>query len=145
MDIAPPNKLGTSWIARHALPFGMAAGLFFCSVVGAFVLFVFSLLRNNGAVELAVRTASDSDVVAKAVGKPFRVGRFVTGNINTDAGSGNADLNIRISGPRGKGTLLEWAQENRGKWEICSLLYRPADGSADITIISDENTRCERE
>jgi hypothetical protein len=40
---------------------------------------------------------------------------------------------------------LEWAQEDKGKWHICSLLFRSSDASTTARLVSDISTHCERE
>jgi hypothetical protein len=79
------------------------------------------------------------------VGQPLNTGRFVKGYLVSKDGNGNADLTIPIHGPLGHGTLLEWAQEDKGKWHICSLLFRSSDASTTARLVSDISTHCERE
>jgi hypothetical protein len=75
----------------------------------------------------------------------MNVGRFTRGNLVANNGNGTADLSIQIYGPVGGGTLLEWAQEDAGKWHLCSLLFRSSDVSTSITVVSDASTQCDRE
>ena len=96
-------------------------------------------------VKLAVSIARGSSEVERAIGAPLRQSRFTTGNLVAKAGNGTADLTIRISGPLGNGALLEWAQEDRGQWQVCSLLFRSIHTTGDLTLVSDASTHCERE
>ena len=110
----------------------------------AFWIFVLQF-RAQDPARIAAREALSSDVVMRSIGQPMNVGPFIRGNLVSSNGSGTADLIIPIRGPKGKGTLLEWAQESSGKWRICSLTFRSSTESADIAIIPEEKSDCERE
>jgi hypothetical protein len=103
------------------------------------------LNRAVAPVRLAVNAAQASDTFRSAVGEPVKTGAFVRGNITLSNGSGTADLVIPISGERGAGVLEEWAQQQSGKWRLCSLVYRSKDGQTRITILPDGPAPCERE
>lgn len=64
----------------------------------------------------------------------------------TRSGDGTADLTIPIYGPLGRGILLEWAQEDTGKWHLCFLLFRSTNNvSTSVNLVSDDSTHCDRE
>jgi hypothetical protein len=102
-------------------------------------------IRAQSAVKLAASNASSSAEVTQLIGQPLKTGRFVKGYLISKDGSGNADLTIPIHGPLGHGTLVEWAQEEKGNWHICSLLFRSSDASTSTQLVSDTTTHCERE
>lgn len=102
-------------------------------------------IRAREPVKLAVSNASSSAAVTQSIGQPLNTRRFVKGYLVSKNGNGNADLTIPINGPLGHGTLVEWAQEDRGHWHICSLLFRSNDASTTTQLISDTSTHCERE
>src|ERR1700722_13026790 len=102
-------------------------------------------IRARAPVRLAASEASSSAEIRQVVGQPLNTGRFVKGHLVSKDGNGNADLTIPIHGPLGHGTLLEWAQEDKGKWHICSLLFRSSDASTTTRLVSDISTHCERE
>jgi hypothetical protein len=119
------------------------------AVLGLSISGLYLFLMFQRAVQPPVRLAEiksrESPEVGRAVGESFMVGRFVTGRLTLKNGSGSTDLTIHISGPRGRGTLREWAQEDHGRWQICSLIFRPDTGAADISLVPDESSHCERE
>lgn len=78
-------------------------------------------------------------------GRSFTRGRIVTGTYVAARDNGTADVTIRIFGPRGQGKLYEWAQETNRSWQICSLVFRPDNGSQEILIVPDESSHCEHE
>ena len=102
-------------------------------------------IRAQAPIKLAASKARSSAEVTELIGQPLNTGRFVKGYLVSKDGNGNADLTIPIHGPLGYGTLLEWAQEDKGKWHICSLLFRSSDASSATQLVSDTSTHCERE
>jgi hypothetical protein len=102
-------------------------------------------IRAQAPVKLAAIKARSSNEVTQLIGQPLNTGRFVKGYVVSKGGNGNADLTIPIHGPLGYGTLVEWAQEDKGSWHICSLLFRPSDASTATQLVSDTSTHCERE
>lgn len=101
--------------------------------------------RIQEPVRLAAHTARSSAEVRDVIGEPVSVVRFTKGSLSAKGCNGNADLTIQVYGPRGRGTLLEWAQEDAGKWHLCSLLFRSTDTSVSTSLVSDTSTHCDRE
>jgi hypothetical protein len=129
---------------RRAVQVFLVLGVFLLIVIVGFWNFRFER-RIRAPIALAARTAHGSSEVRHVLGSPTRVGRFAKGNLNSGDGNGNADLAIPVYGPLGRGTLLEWAQEDAGKWSICSLVFRSSDGLTSIPLVEDSSTHCERE
>ena len=102
-------------------------------------------IRAQAPIKLAASKARSSAEVTQLIGQPLNTGRFVKGYLVSKDGNGNADLTIPIHGPLGYGTLVEWAQEDKGNWHICSLLFRSDDASTATQLVSDTSTHCERE
>ena len=85
------------------------------------VLVVFGALKQSDAYKLAVaRAKADSRVVA-ALGSPIEEGWYLSGNTNVNGASGDADLSIPISGPKGKGTIYAVATKSAGEWTYSKL------------------------
>lgn len=92
---------------------------------GAFVAFlvvvIFGALKQSDAYKIAVaRAKADSRVVA-ALGSPIEEGWWLSGNTKVNGGSGEADLSIPISGPKGKGTIYAIATKSAGEWTYSKL------------------------
>ena len=92
---------------------------------GAFVAFlvivIFGALKQSDAYKMAVtRAKADSRVVA-ALGSPIEEGWWLSGNTQVNGGSGEADLSIPISGPKGKGTIYAIAKKSAGEWTYSKL------------------------
>ncbi|HEV2806110.1 MAG TPA: cytochrome c oxidase assembly factor Coa1 family protein [Chthoniobacterales bacterium] len=92
------------------------------AVFAAFlVLVVFGALKQSDAYKMAVaRAKMDSHVVA-ALGTPIEEGWWLSGKTNVNGGSGDADLTIPISGPKGKGTIYAVATKSAGDWTYSKL------------------------
>lgn len=130
--------------SKNVIPKGLAVGLaLLLSVAGTWI--VRFERRAREPVRLATSVARRSAEVRHLIGEPIHVGRWAKGNLVANHGEGTADLTISIHGPLGRGTLLEWAQEDAGKWRLCSLLFRSNDVSTGTTLVSDASTHCDRE
>jgi len=109
------------------------------------VLFLFrqSSLKRSVA-DQAIYIAESSPKVAEAIGLPIQPGWPIRGRILTRAGAGNADLQIPLHGSRGQGVLSEWAQQDRGKWHICSLGFQSSNGE-NLRLVESKTSGCEPE
>jgi hypothetical protein len=108
-------------------------------------LFVFRSTGQKRAVaDSAIYLAQSSPQVAALIGLPIEPGWPVHGRLLEKGGDGNADLEIRLNGSRGSGTLREWAQRRQGKWRICSLIFMP-DGGESLQLVDPAQTHCETE
>jgi hypothetical protein len=120
-------------------------GLALVVAFGGLALGGFLFVRFNQTVQapmaLAANAAQSSTVVRSALGEPLRFGRLPRAKVRGN----NARLGVSVSGPLGSGTLIEWAQQTGGQWRICSLAFRPNDGSGSVDLVESETTRCEPE
>jgi hypothetical protein len=66
--------------------------------------------------------------VAQQLGSPIDEGWLLSGSVNVSDASGDADLSVPISGPKGKGTVYVTAQKSAGRWNY-SLMQVAIDGS----------------
>jgi hypothetical protein len=95
---------------------------------GAFVAFlvivIFGALKQSDAYKMAVsRAKADSRVVA-ALGVPIEEGWWLSGNTQVNGASGEANLSIPISGPKGKGTIYAEATKSAGEWTYSKLVVK---------------------
>ncbi len=102
----PSKAPQDTWIRRNwkwAVP---SLGLACVAAFAAFVLFVFGLvtgmMRSSGAYEMAMQTVQTDERVTSVLGAPIEPGIMITGSISTSGSSGNANLSIPVSGPKGK-------------------------------------------
>ena len=72
------------------------------------------------------------------MGSPIKEGLLVAGNINIRGSSGEADLAIPISGPKGKAILYAVATKSAGKWTFRTLeVAMEASGERIDILFSD--------
>jgi hypothetical protein len=81
-------------------------------------------MKSLGAYKIAVKRAEADPRVTAAIGTPPREGWFIGGNFNGNGASGNAELAIPFSGPRGKGTIYLVATESAGEWRFSKLIFQ---------------------
>ena len=60
--------------------------------------------------------------VIEALGSPIKAGFLVSGNTDVNGASGQANLSIPISGPKGKGTIYVAAFKSLGEWNYSALV-----------------------
>src|SRR5437016_5052672 len=71
-------------------------------LVVCIVFFVFSVLKSSDAYKTALDRAKNDQRVVAALGTPIRDGMVPSGNTKVNGSSGEANLAIPISGPKGK-------------------------------------------
>jgi len=95
---------------------------------GAFAIFilvvVFGAMKQSDAYKIAVARAKSDPRVTSALGTPISEGWFLSGKTNVNGGSGDADLSIPISGPKGKGTIYAVATKSAGEWSYSKLVVK---------------------
>lgn len=129
---------------RIKLAAGLSIGVGLLLVIVLLWVLHFEHQAQNPA-SLAVKVAGGSEGIRKYLGSPIRFSRFARGRLITEGGNGTADLTVYVRCPLGQGSLSEWAQENSGEWQICSLVFRSKDDTTRITVVDDALSRCERE
>jgi hypothetical protein len=81
--------------------------------------------------------------VVDALGEPIEPGWYMSGSINVSGSSGEADIMIPISGPRGTGRIYAVATKSAGRWSY-EILEVEIDGQPeriDLTLgLSQETT-----
>jgi hypothetical protein len=104
------------------------------AVVPFLVLVIFGAVKQSDVYKIAVtRAKADSRVIA-ALGSPVEEGWYLSGNTNVSGGSGNADLSIPISGPKGKGTIYAVATKSAGEWTYSKLVVKIASTGETIDL-----------
>jgi Cytochrome oxidase complex assembly protein 1 len=110
-----PNQ-SRSWLGRNWK--WLLAAVFVCGAVfvaGIFTL-VMGAMRGSDVAREATARAQANALVGQRLGTPISEGWMVSGSINVSPGSGDADLSVPISGPKGKGTVYVRAQKAGGAW-----------------------------
>jgi len=109
-----------SWWGRNwfwVLPVGCLTPILFCG--GFFTLIislVFGMIKSSYPYEDSLATVQSDQRVVSVLGSPVEPGFFVTGQINLNNNSGNADIAYSISGPNGEGDVYVTAVKTAGQW-----------------------------
>ena len=125
----PPQPQPAGWWSRNWKWF-VPTGCCLTPLVlgGAFVAFlvlvVFGAMKQSDAYKMAVARAKSDPRVTSALGTPISEGWFLSGNTNVNGASGDADLTIPISGPKGKGTIYAVATKSAGDWTYSKLVVK---------------------
>jgi hypothetical protein len=98
-------------------------------------------MKSTDAYRDGLARAQASPEVRAALGEPIKAGWFVQGKVNVSGPSGNADLSVPLSGPKGKGTLYITAKKQAGKWEY-EVLEVAVDGRQErINLLNSSGLR----
>jgi len=123
--ITPPPGPRKSWFDRNWKWFVPSGCLTVIVLFLAFVAAVFGIVetsfRSSGPYTHALALAQASSQVSDKIGRPLMPGWFVEGSININGDSGDADISIPISGPRGKGEIYVVANKIAGVWQYKTL------------------------
>lgn len=115
------NWWGRNW--KWFVPTGcLAIVILTVAFIGSIVLVVFGAMKSTDVYKTAVSVAQRDPLVIDALGSPIKPGMFLSGNTHMDGASGQADLAIPISGPKGKGTLYLVATKSTGRWTFSKLV-----------------------
>ena len=130
--MAAPSSLGQSrpnstWLARNwkwLLPAAiLLLFLLFASFVGGILFIVESSFRHSDSYVQALARARANPQVVEKLGQPIEAGWTASGSINVSGSTGDADISVPISGPKGKGTLYVVAKKSAGRWEFQTLQF----------------------
>jgi hypothetical protein len=118
-----------------------AVPVFAVAVVALFITALFALVisafRSSYVYQEALTRARAHPAVVERLGTPIEPGRFVSGSINVSGASGDADLSIPVSGPKGKGTLYARAEKRAGEWRFSILAFVSEDGQLRIDLLKE--------
>ena len=96
---------------------------------------IFSFMKSSGAYVEAVAQAKAHPDVQAALGTPIEEGWFVTGNVSIDGTSGDADLAIPISGPKGKAMIYVLAEKGGSEWAFSTLEVKIKSTGETIELV----------
>ena len=125
MNANVPPLPRKSWFSRNwfwFIPLGCLGMI--VAVVGsiaALVLVLFGAIRQSDAYKHALDTARSSPELIEAIGEPIEPGMMVMGSINVTPTSGEADIAIPVTGPKGAATIYIVGEKTAGTWEYFLL------------------------
>ncbi|HEY6069885.1 MAG TPA: cytochrome c oxidase assembly factor Coa1 family protein [Chthoniobacterales bacterium] len=114
-----------SWWARNWKWFVPTGCLTFFAlialVIACVTMFVFGVLKSTDVYKTALSRAKNDQRVVAALGTPIKEGLVPMGKTNVEGSSGQSDLAIPISGPKGKATIYAVATKSEGQWNFSKL------------------------
>ena len=129
------------WFVPTGCCLGTLLGLILAVAVFGFSIFaifsgVSAALKSSEPYKVAVARAHADARVATALGTPLEEG-FPMGSINTNNDTGDVDLKIPISGPKGKGTIYVAGTRSGATWTY-SKMSVTIDGSGNTIDLSPQ-------
>lgn len=116
----------TSWWERNwkwFVPVGCLGSLIlFVGIIALFMCFILGMMKSSDVYRDAVGKAKAHLLVQESIGIPIEEGLFITGEVNSGGGSGEANLSIPVSGPEGEGTIYLEATKIEGQWTFSTLV-----------------------
>jgi hypothetical protein len=122
VPLAPrPNWWKRNW--KWFVPVGCFSMLvLFVAFVVSIALIVFSVMKSTEVYKGALARAEANSAVIEALGSPITERFLISGNPNVNGASGEANLSIPISGPKGTGTIYVAANKSLGRWNYSGLM-----------------------
>jgi hypothetical protein len=118
--------------------------LLLVAFVASVALIVFSAVKSTDVYKDALARAKAHPAVIDALGSPITEGFLVSGNTNVNGASGETNLSIPISGPKGKGTVYVAATKSLGRWNYSGLVIEIAATHQHIDLLHGPTTANQR-
>jgi len=109
--------------------------LLFLAFVGSILVIVFSAMKSTDVYREALARAKTVPEVMDALGSPIKDGVLVSGNSSVNGASGESNLAIPISGPKGKGTIYVSAIKSLGRWNYSGLVVEVGQTHERIDLL----------
>jgi hypothetical protein len=131
---ARPNWWKRNW--KWFVPMGcFTIALLFLAFVSAIILIVFSAMKSTEVYKEALARAKADPAVIEALGSPIKDGFLMSGNTNVNGASGESNLAIPISGPKGKATIFVSANKSLGQWIYSGLVVEVGKTHERINLL----------
>jgi heme/copper-type cytochrome/quinol oxidase subunit 2 len=129
-----------SWLEQNPywkIPFGCLTLIF---LIALFVVVLMTVIttsfRNSDVYKQALAQAASNSQVRLQIGEPLKPAWLISGQLNVSGSTGNANLSIPISGPRGKGTIRAIANKTGRVWRFTYLQISVDGHPASIDLLS---------
>ena len=109
--------------------------LLFLAFVGSILVIVFSAMKSTDVYREALARAKTDPAVMDALGSPIKDGVLVSGNSSVNGASGESNLAIPISGPKGKGTIYVSAIKSLGRWNYSGVVVEVGQTHERIDLL----------
>ena len=92
-------------------------------------------MKSTDVYKEALSRAKADAAVIEALGSPIKDGFLISGNTNVNGASGETNLSIPISGPKGKGTIYVSANKSLGQWIYSGLVVEIGETHKRINLL----------
>ena len=117
----------------------LAAILMFAGFVFAIFKFATGMIRSSEPYSLSLSRAQAHPDVVAALGTPIEPGWLPQGSIKIENRSGNADLGIPITGPRGEATISVVATRRAGEWRYELMQVKAGSETIELLTPAERN------
>ena len=135
-----PEPMKKSWLEQNPywkIPFGCLTLIFLIALFVVVLMTVITTsLRNSDVYKQALAQAASNSQVRLQIGEPLKPAWLLSGQLNVSGSTGNANLSIPISGPRGKGTIRAIANKTGRVWRFTYLQISVDGHPASIDLLS---------
>lgn len=134
------EQIRKSWFKRNWLWFVPTMGcltlivLFFLGV-GALVFGVTNMISESTPAQYAIEKASENTSVIELLGEPIVKDGMASGNINFSNNTGDADLRIPVSGPKGGGFIRVVGERYDDEWTYEKLYIVIKETNEKINLL----------
>jgi hypothetical protein len=97
--------------------------------VGGITMAAFGAIRSSDVYIETIATATTDTEVNNVLGSPITPGFLMSGSINVEGNSGDADFSIPLEGANQSGTLYVVATKQGGTWQYSQFYVEAADGT----------------
>jgi hypothetical protein len=119
------------------IPLGCLTLIF---LIALFVVILMTVIttsfRNSDVYKQALAQAASNSQVREQIGEPLKPAWLISGQLNISGSTGNANLSIPISGPKGKGAIRAVANKTGGVWRFTYLQVSVDGQPASIDLLS---------
>ena len=91
------------------------------AVVAAVAFLAIGAIKSSDVYQQALAKTRSNPAVVRELGEPIEAGLRISGSINVNNDSGNADVRIPVSGPKKSGAIYATAIKKQGKWDFTVL------------------------
>lgn len=141
----PPLPVVSSpgWWQRHwkwAVPLlCLVCTILFVGAIAGLMFVLFNVMRSSDVYTAAMQRARDNPQVIEVLGTPIEPRWYLSGEMNTSGASGEASLQIPLSGPKAEADLYVEAKKTAGRWHYSTLIV-DVDGQQDPIDLLPEHT-----
>jgi Cytochrome oxidase complex assembly protein 1 len=133
-QMAVPHR---SWLVRNWKWLLLVAFLAVIVFVAGLFTLIMGGMRSSDVAKEAVARAQASPLVTQRLGAAIDEGWMMSGSINVAAGgTGDADLAVPITGPKGKGTVYVTARKIAGTWNYTQMVAAIEGGGEKIDLLA---------